>query len=217
MNNEPALDADETAGPNSMVLVRVNGRTVPATTARACRVCQSPHRADIESLILRGYNRPAILRELEGRESGALPHPSDKSLRLHTDKHIPAGARTQAAILARRAEQLGDLVEEYGGVVVDHLAALDLVIHHGTDALQDGKLVVDNATLMKAIDLKHKIEMSVEGGIDANVWRGALMEHMRIAIEFIEPSQRAAFGRALAASPVLQAMANTQSPAQLTA
>lgn len=209
MNNLPTT-VDEEGGATSMTLVRVGGRTVPAKTSSKCRVCQSPHRGSIESWTIEGYSRPKILQWLADMEPGELDHPSEKSLRLHAEKHMSLGAQAQAALIERRAEQLGDQVEKYGGRVADHLTALDMVVMKGWDALQGGKIDVDASTLMKAIDLKHKIESSVDGGVDANIWRDALMEYMRIALEFIPANKRPELARALNQSPVLSALSSQQ-------
>lgn len=210
MTNLPATTTEEDVGPASMTLVRVGGRTVPAKTAPKCRVCQSPHRGDIESWILQAYSRPRILSWLADLDAGKLGHPSEKSLRLHAERHMPLGAAAQAAVIERRAEALGEDVEKYGGRVADHLTTLDLVVMNGFDALQRGDIQVDATTLMKAIDLKHKIDASVDGGVDANVWRNALMEYMRIAVDFVPVAKRAEFARALSASPVLAALSSQQ-------
>ncbi|MFE0490154.1 hypothetical protein [Streptomyces griseoaurantiacus] len=205
-DNLPALaDPDET-GPVSMSLVRVGGRTVPAKTGARCRVCQSPHRAQIDAWILDGFTRPTILAHLADMEEGPLGQPTEKSLRSHTDRHLPLGARAEAAILERRAEQLGDEIEKHGGRVADHLSALDMVVLKGFDALQRGEIKLGASDLMKAIDLKQKIDASLGEGVDANIWRDALMEYMRIAIGFIPPERRQEFSAALSASPVLIAL-----------
>lgn len=211
MSSLPIVAHPDEGSPASMVMVRVGGRTVPAKTSSGCRVCQSPHRAQIDAWVLQGYTRPTILGYLADMEEGPLGRPSEKSLRLHTDKHLPLDARAQAAILNRRADQLGEDIEKYGGRVADHLSALDIVVLKGFDALQDGSIQVDATTLMKAIDLKQKIESSADGGVDANVWRDALMEYMRIAVGFIPPEQRAKFANALNASPVLAALSKNAS------
>lgn len=208
--NLPApVDPDET-GPASMVMVRVGNRTVPAKTGARCRVCQSPHRAQIEAWILEGYTRPTILGQLADMEPGPLGQPSEKSLRVHTDNHLPLDARAQAAILDRRAELLGDEIEKYGGRVADHKSALSMVVLKGFDRLQKGEIQVDSATLIKAIDLAQKFEMAAEGGMDANVWRDALMEYMRIVVPFIPPERRQELSAALSESPVLAALARGQ-------
>lgn len=209
-DNLPVLQDDDESGPASMVLVRVGNRTVPAKTGLRCRVCQSPHRARIEAWILEGYTRPTILAQLADMDEGALGHPSEKSLREHTDKHLPLDARAEAAILDRRAEILGDEIEKYGGRVADHMSALDMVVLKGFDSLQKGDLRVDTATLMKAIDLKHKMEAAADGGVDANVWRDALMEYMKIALHFIPLERRKEFAAALNESPVLAALQKNQ-------
>lgn len=51
-DNLPAPVDHEDDGPSSLVMVRVGGRTVPAKTAARCRVCQSPHRVQIEKWTL---------------------------------------------------------------------------------------------------------------------------------------------------------------------
>lgn len=207
MSNLPATTSDDAeAGPTSMVLVRVGGRLVDAKSASGCRTCQSPHRAKIESWLLEGYSRPTILAWLEDLEQGPLGHPTDKSIRLHVQKHMPMDAVARTSIINRRAEQLSDEIEKHGGRRIDHITALDTVVALGFDALAKGELRVDAPTLMKAIDLKQKIDASVDGGVDANVWRDALMEYMRITLEFIPAAKRADFSKALSTSPILAAL-----------
>ncbi|MFF7198229.1 hypothetical protein ACFZAM_31535 [Streptomyces sp. NPDC008079] len=198
------LPPDE--GPASMVLVRVGGQTVSAKTSENCRTCQSPARAKIDGWILTGFTRPTILGYLADMEPGPLGHPSEKSLRHHTQHHLPLADRSRAAILERRAEQLGDDVDKFGGRVADHLTALDILVSKGFDALTNGEIFVDGPTLLKAIDLKLKVDATLVGGIDANVWRDALMEYMRIAVDFVPTGLRADFARALSKSPILAAL-----------
>ncbi|MDQ1041457.1 hypothetical protein QFZ75_007959 [Streptomyces sp. V3I8] len=212
-NNLPVKFDPDDDGPSSLVMVRVGTQTVPAKTAARCRVCQSPDRIQIEKWMLGGFTRPTILGHLADLKPGPLGHPSDKSLRLHADKHMALGDRAQTAILARRAEQLGEEIEKYGGRVADHQSALDIVVLRGFDALQRGDIKVDAATLMKAIDLKHKIDQTLDGGVEVNVWRGALMEYMRTALGFIPADRRREFADALNANPVLAALSkNMQNP-----
>jgi hypothetical protein len=208
--NLPAVaDPDET-GPASMVMVRIGNRTVPAKNGPRCRVCQSPHRAQIEAWILEGYTRPTILAHLADMPEGRLGHPSEKSLREHTDRHLPLDARAEAAIIERRAEQLGDEIEKFGGRVADHVSALDMVVLKGFDALQRGEIKLGATDLMKAIDLKQKIDASVGGGMDDQRWRRIIMEYMRIAVGFIPPEKRQEFARALQESPVLAELSQSQ-------
>ncbi len=196
--------------PASMVMVRLGGATVPARTSANCATCQSPHRARIEQLILEGYSRPAILRELTAMPPGDSPHPTEKSLRHHTAKHLPIEARSQAAIIERRAEQLGDAAESYGERLADHMVALDSFLSMGFTALAQGEIKITGPDLLKAIDLKDRIERTTGGGVDAEVWRTALMEYMRIAVNYVPLDQRSDFARELSASSVLQALTGDQ-------
>lgn len=84
-----------------------------------------------------------------------------------------------------------------------------MVVLKGFQALQEGNIKLGASDLMKAIDLKQKIDASVEGGLDDKKWRGILMEYMKIAVEFIPPENRQAFARALSQSPVLTALSQS--------
>lgn len=208
-DNLPEIIDPDASGPVSMVMVRVGNRTVPAKTGQRCRVCQSPHRAQIEAWILDGYTRPTILKWLADMEEGPLGHPTEKALRSHTDRHLPLGARAEAAILERRTEQLGEEIEKFGGRVADHLSALDMVVLKGFDALQRGEIKLSASDLMKAIDLKQKHDAAGGDDMDEKKWRGILMEYMKIAVGFIPPENRQAFAQALSQSPVLAALSKS--------
>jgi hypothetical protein len=84
-----------------------------------------------------------------------------------------------------------------------------MVVLKGFAALQDGSIKLGASDLMKAIDLKQKIDASVEGGLDDKKWRAILMEYMKTAVEFIPPENRQAFAQALSRNPVLLAMAQS--------
>lgn len=214
---DPELDwFPDTDEPKSMVVVRIGDKAYPAKTSDTCRTCQHPQRARIESWYLTGYRWKAILKEI-GDEESALGPLTEKSLRNHVARHLPIEATTQAAIIERRANQIGDALEEYGDRVADGAAALDMIIANGFERVSAGEIKVETPELLAAIRLKHQIDQSVGDGLDTEAWRLALMAHMQIALKYIPLADRVAFGRELTENPILRALAEAQNkPRELT-
>lgn len=193
-------------GPTSMVVVRIGDREFPAKTSATCRTCQHPRRADIERWYLTGYRAKAILKEIGDQES-ALGPLTEKALRHHCGNHLPIEATTQAAILERRAAELGDAIGEYGDRVADGPSALKVLIASGFDKAVAGQMAMSATDLVAAISMLHKIESSMEGEATSKVWRTALMRHMSIARKWIPAADLSAFAREISEDPVLRALA----------
>jgi hypothetical protein len=209
MNQDDAFPEAPASHPGSMVMVDVNGAQYPMKRVAQCRTCTSPHRRDIERMILDGVSYNNIVREIGSRpEPDRWPHPLVSSVRTHVaNGHMPIGPTMERALIERRSQEIGRDLEGHQESLIDYAAANELIIQRGMARVFRGELKPTMTDLMKAISVQHTIHQATEEGVDADTWQDALLAYMEVAQEFVPPERQQAFGQALSRHPVLKAMA----------
>ena len=90
-----------------------------------CTVCQHPHRVEIERLISRGASLARTATKFAiGRYS----------VRRHMLGHVSPEAKAEYSVGAENVEQLGELVAEQSGSVLDHYALVRSRLYARFDA-----------------------------------------------------------------------------------
>lgn len=196
--------------PGSMIMVEVAGAQYPMKRVSQCRTCTSPHRRDIERLILEGVSYNLIAEEIGAREeTGRWPHPAASSIRKHViENHMPIGATTERALIERRSKELGRDLEGHRESLIDYQAANELIIQRGMARMARGELKPTMGDLLNAIRNQHNFAQAAEEGVDAAAWQDALLAYMEVVQQFVPPESQQALGQALAKHPVLRAMAS---------
>ncbi len=197
----------------SMAMVRVAGRLYPARISSACGTCNSPYRVQIEREMLSGRSYRAIHEWLNATldPPEGHHHPSRDSIRMHMkDGHLPLAAAVQRRIIEDRSKEIGRDIEEAAGTIADHVAVNRIIVQRGLERLTDGDIEPSMGDLLTAIRQQQVIDEQHEGGVDAEVWRQALMEYMAIIGRVLTPAQRVEFVRQAEGSPVLRAIQQQQ-------
>jgi len=197
----------------SMAMVRVGGRLYQARVAQGCGTCASPYRAQIERELLGARSYRVVYNWLcatyEAPEG--QPHPSRESMRTHmNDQHLPLKAAVQHEIIRQRSEEIGASIEEAAGTIADHVAVNRVIVQRGLERLNAGEIEPSMADLLTAIRQQQAIDAEHEGGLDAEVWRDALMEYMALVARVLTADQRVEFARLAANSAVLRALQHKQ-------
>lgn len=192
--------------PPSAAMVRIGGRDYPMVTSRRCHTCQSPHRRFIENEILAGRSYAAIHRQLAEMSDGPLPKPSVQGLTNHVKEgHLPQPVKTRRRIIEKRAEELGAAINGEDDLT-DYITVNDLVINRGLERLMAGEIEPGASDLLKAIDLKHKIESTSQQGYDAEAFTESMFIYFDETKKIMSPEQWDVFARALQRNPILKAM-----------
>lgn len=194
-------------GSRSLVMTQIGGQQYPLRSEPRCGVCQSPHRLFIEERLVRGDSYASIAREVSGLPHGDRTPPSKQSISIHTrNNHLPLGQSTQRRIIERRAQEIGQSVEDSEDPLADWLTLNQMVVQRGVEKIASGELDVTTGDVLRASQFLHDVEQEASEDLDQDVWVEAMMEYMEIAKRFIPPQVWDQYGAALHASPVLRAL-----------
>lgn len=209
MDQNDAFPEAPTSHPGSMVMVDVNGAQYPMKRVAQCRTCTSPHRRDIERMILEGVSYNRIAQEIGARpEPDRWPHPLSSSIRKHVGHgHMPIGPTMERALIDRRSKEIGRDLENHQESLIDFQAANELIIQRGMARMARGELKPSMSDLARAIGQQFTMQQATENGVDSDTWEEAFMVYMEVAQQFVPVERQQEFGRALAQHPVLRAMA----------
>lgn len=199
------MDEDELEP--GMMPVQVGGRKFPVKHDPRCGVCTSPYRLDIERALVAGYAYNRIRESLPDEEG--VSKPSVQTMKNHVgNMHVPLPEFQKRAIVEKRAKELGKSIEEGQDMLIDYMGVNEMLIQHGFEALQDGRINMKASDLIGALKFQHEIEQSQQGSVDDEVWAEALMEYLRIAKSLMPEDMWNQFGGELQNSQILIAIAN---------
>lgn len=197
--------------PSSMVMTRIGGVDYPMRSVPSCKTCQSPQRTLIENELVKGRSYAVIRRELEGLPGGDRGHPSAEGISEHVKNgHVPIGASLQRRLIERRAKDIGRNIEAAEESLADYVTVQQMIVSRGFERLQGGEIQPDVKDLIAASRFLHDVESQGDNGLGEEVMLQALHAYLEVARTFIPPDRWAEYGRAMAANPVLLAIAQKQ-------
>ena len=189
-----------------VAMVTIGGRSYPYKMVSHCHVCQSPHRTYIEKQILLGFSIASVMRDLEGMETGHLPHPERKSLRNNMDNHVPSPMVAQQKMMETRARAVGKSIEESAESLVDEYVTAKTIVQMGHERIVNGEVKPEISDVLAAAKLILQIESTTDGGLDQDMWVSALSAYFELTTDFIPPEQLQAWRRRMDTHPVLKAI-----------
>ncbi len=188
-------------GRRAAVTYKVGGRAYIMRTEPKCFVCTSDYRVVIEDSLLRGRGYMAIWK--------ALPPDVQERIKVHNIKnhyaggHLPSDVSVARALTEDRAREVGALIDEVEGTLIDHVGALKQVVRIGTERMLAGEVRVGVDQVIQAAKVLTDLGLGEGSEIDTNVWRQAIVEMMRAARDVMTPEQFSDYGSALSKSPIL--------------
>ena len=188
----------------SALTYRVGGREYIMRTEPRCHVCTSDYRVVIEDALLRGRGYLAIWR---GLPTSVQEHIKVHNIKAHyANGHLPADVSAARVLTEERAKEVGALLDEVEGTLIDHVGALRQTVRIGAERMLAGEVRVGVDQMIQAAKVLADLGMGEGSEIDTNVWRQAIVEMMRAAREVMTPEQFAVYGDSLSQSPVLMAI-----------
>lgn len=201
--NKPAPIRRPPVG-QSMVMTRIGGRDYPIYSGRNCKTCQHPQRMEIENALLDGRSYAQIWRALVDEER----KPSYMGLISHfKNGHMPLGPASDRALMERNYEKTGRKIEEALEDLVDHVTVAEMVVKKGFERMQRGEIAPDMADMLAAVKIVDAINSRSDTDMDHEMWVSATMSLLEDARAIMNPEQWAAYGKKLAANPILKAIA----------
>lgn len=173
----------------------------------SCRVCNHPHRRDVENRLAAGISHRLLSTVLAKShpDTAPLPAPGRNSLRRHLTEHMPMQVTQEVAMAADVAKEMGVDIETAGTIVTPY-GLLASIVRNGFADIVQGRLKADVKDVIKAAELMLRIEAETDGAVGQ---QSALQDALRDAIEtaqrFIDPTDLPAYAAALD-NPILRAM-----------
>lgn len=148
-----------------------------------CKVCQSPSRHQIDILLARGYSSRAIESQL--REMGE--EISYRSIHRHGQNHLNIDMAHFAKMAQQRVDDIEKEVANGSFRIISNVAALDIIIQKGWDALLYDKVTIEPRDMVQAIKLREEIEKDGLHTIEEEM--GKQLNAIIIAIQEIVPEE----------------------------
>lgn len=128
-------------------------------TEPRCKVCTSAYRAEIENLARAHWSDAAIMRHINARlRDDEVPFNASNIGRHFNNGHVLAETTAIRRMIESRARQFKVDVESAEDTILTKAGAMDVLIHKGLKALEDGDTVVEPKDVITAIQLLTKLE-----------------------------------------------------------
>lgn len=198
----------------SMLMVRVGNEDFPLKTETNCHTCQSPHRLLIEREILRGRGYAHIARMLADLPEGDHPHPDRRALARHVKRgHLPGPAQARAALIHRRAEQMGVSILDAEDLINEVVVA-DMVLHAGAERLASGEIKPSVTETLAAAKLLRDFNTEADQNFEMEALTESVMRFYEIAQQMMGEETFKEFLVVLRKDPVLRAIRAKQEARQ---
>jgi len=182
----------------SLATATVNGRVYPIKTVPHCHTCTSPHRREVERLVVQGLPYKAILTRLPA-DSGL----SEDSIRRHVKaKHLPVHDETVERLREQDAVERGEIVAEGAQAEVNHITFARGILRQVERRLADGELQPDLRDGLAAA--RHLAMFDLEVGLDTDAISQAIRLVMDEAKNLMSEGQWLQFGKRLASNATLR-------------
>lgn len=200
-----AVSVRGAGSPSSAITYRIGGREYPMRVQRNCKVCMSPHRFDIEEMLVGGRTYRKIVESLPADDDHGLTYENVKNHYLNG--HLPTEHSATRQIVEARAQRVGKAVEDSVEQLVDGVSLAQVVVQKTFEAIAANEIAPDMKDGLAAAKFLADLGEYDEGGTDMLAVSEAFMAYHDTAQEVMSPEQFAAFGAMLASNPVLKALA----------
>lgn len=144
-----------------------------------CKVCQSPHRREIDMMLATGWSQTSVMNHWNQILGEGFFKPNNIS--VHNRKHLTTKDAAIRRIVESRARQIGVDIDTVEGFISTKAAVLDTLIHTGMQSLHLGHTVVEAREVLQAVQLLDKMEAEwKETAIDE------LMNEFRLFMESVK-------------------------------
>lgn len=187
----------------SVIMYRLGGRQYPMKTVATCKVCQSPHRLEIERSLIRSYAPTTIWRSLP---ESVQEHLSVRNITDHANKHLPVDHAIRHAALEARTRELGRDIESAEGALVDHILFARTGMQQVYERMVEGDIKPDVKDGIAFATLLLKVTEQAGDGLDEEMYARGFMAYMSAMRQVCTPEQIQQIGRLLNQDPVLQSL-----------
>lgn len=181
-------------------VARVGGRTYQRRkVVPSCLVCKSGFREEIEGALLKSYTASAIVQYLP--EDCGL---SARNINEHVrNGHLPIDDAIVRSLVERRAEELGQSIEEAVAPLVDHISFARVGLQKAFAKLASDELEPTLADGIAFAKILQQVEESVGVGMDEEAVYQAFLVYNRAIHRHADAEQLQAISAEISADPVM--------------
>lgn len=140
----------------------VSNAPAPITTFEItegkCKVCKSPHRREIDSLLATGWSQVAVRSHFNVLFETESDKFTAANMSNHARKHMSSRDAAVRRIMEERAKQIGVDIDNAENFIVTRAAVLDTIIQSGMGSLYRGETVAETREVIAAIQMLDKME-----------------------------------------------------------
>lgn len=189
----------------SVVTYRFGGREYPLKTVTRCATCMSPYRFEIEEAIVSGRVYKRIEEMVAGY--GEEFRISSRGIADHYyNGHMPLDLTNTRSIIEDRAEKVGKRIEDESTSLVDGITLMETVVAKTFEAIVKGEVSPGVREGLAAAKMLADIGEYDTASADQQAYVEAFMVYQEEAEKIMGAEAFRAFGAALAANPVLNAL-----------
>lgn len=187
--------------PGSLVMYRMGGQMYPLKHNGRCKVCNSPHRIQIEEEMISGHGPAFILKHLTGDHNLNIDN-----IRKHFDNgHLPSAVSVVRDLIDDRARERGEAYESGRATMVDHVSFLRTTMTKSFERMAKGEIKVSLDHGLAAAQALAALGYS-ESGIDEAMMVQAFMHYFDNMMRFTTPEVFESIMRANDSDPFLKAI-----------
>ena len=199
-----AVSVRGAGSPSSAITYRVGGREYPLKTQRNCKVCMSPHRFDIENMLIAGRTYRKIHEALPDDDHELVI----ENIKNHyLNGHLPTEQAATRQIVEARAQRVGKALDDSVEQLVDGVTLAQVVVQKSFEAIANGEMAPDMKDALSAAKFLADLGEYDEGGADMLAVSEAFMVYHELAEEVMDAEQFRRYGQMLKTNPVLRALA----------
>jgi len=187
---------------------RIGGREYPMVRVPQCLTCNSPYRFEIEESIVSGRTWTKISESLAITYGDEFAISVDALKDHFQNGHMPLEQAETRTLIETRARRVGKRIEDSAEELVDGITLLSAVVVKTFEEIASGRKTPDISDGIRAAKLLADFGEYDGGGIDQQAYVEAFLVYQEEAEKVMGAELFAQFGEALAANPVLAALAS---------
>lgn len=186
----------------SVSMVNLGGRLYPLRTEPRCKVCNSPHRLQVERGLVASYGYRAIIRTLP--DDHGL---TDRNLKDHVaNGHLPLEQMARRVLVEERAREIGLSIENTDGPLGDHITLARLTVQDAIERLLKGELKPTLGEALQAAKLLNDYGLWGGSEIDREAITEAFTAYWEAVTREVDPETMGRISRRLTANPVIRSL-----------
>lgn len=149
-----------------------------------CKICQSPHRREIDMCLATGWSQAAVIRHFN--QLHEIPF-NNANMSVHARKHLRSSDAAVRRIWEARAREIGLDVDSVENFLLTIDGARDAIIYRGLELVQAGSLKLEGKDVLTALKDKEQSQKN-QSEVAVQVLEQQFREFMNAVSDVVDES-----------------------------